>query len=247
MTADYSDGIACLFKGDCRDILGGIVRECSNPIIVTDPPFNVGYGYATYKDRMDEGEYFSMLADIFGQCPSVVVHYPEPLYKLAMRLGEAPERVVSWVYNSNTARQHRDAAYFGIAPDLSRMRQPYKNPNDKRIRERAEKTGGGRMYDWQYSDQVKNVSKAKTPHPCQMPLVIMRYLVGVLPLECDVIDPFMGSGTTGVSVLDLNRTQPGACRRFIGIEMDAGYFEIARNRISSESAKRCLTAWEAAA
>lgn len=96
-----------------------------NAVIVTDPPFNIGYHYSGYSDKMDEDEYFSMLADIVREFPSVIVHYPEALHKLSVAVGRSPERVLSWVYNSNTARQHRDIAYYSIKPNMGGGR--YKN------------------------------------------------------------------------------------------------------------------------
>ena len=44
-----------LYNGDCVDVLQKIDK--TNAIIVTDPPFNVGYKYATYKDRMETDKY----------------------------------------------------------------------------------------------------------------------------------------------------------------------------------------------
>lgn len=59
-----------------------------------------------------------------------------------------------------------------------------------------------------------------------MPLKVMENIVGVLPDDAIIVDPFMGSGTTGI-----------ACRKygvdFIGIEIDEKYFEIAENRINN--------------
>lgn len=55
------------------------------------------------------------------------------------------ERVISWVYASNTGRQHRDVAYYGVKPDLKRVKQPYKNMDDKRIKELYKRTGGGSL------------------------------------------------------------------------------------------------------
>lgn len=161
-------------------------REC---VIVTDPPFNIGYHYATYKDKMKENEYLDFLKEILdnAQLPYVLVHYPEALYKIALKMSEAPEKVVSWVYNSNTPRQHRDIAYFKIKPDFKQMTQPYKNPNDKRIKERIAKgCKGGKLYDWWNENQVKNISKEKTEHPCQMPLQVMKNAVGILPQQARV-------------------------------------------------------------
>jgi DNA modification methylase len=62
-------------------------------------------------------------------------------------------------------------------------------------------------------------------HPTQKNLSLMENLVKIHSNQGDmVIDPFMGSGTTGVACKNLNR-------KFIGIEQDANYFEIAKNRI----------------
>ena len=70
---------------------------------------------------MDEGDYYDMLKDVFGGFPHVIVHYPEALYKHSYNIRMFPERVVSWVYNSNTPRQHRDIAFFGVTPDFNRV------------------------------------------------------------------------------------------------------------------------------
>ena len=200
-------------------------------IVVTDPPFNINYKYNSYKDNMKEDEYYEMLYNYFHDIPSVVIHYPEQLYKLAIKIGKAPEKVISWVYNSNTGKQHRDIAYFDIKPNMGMIRQPYKNLNDKRIKERIAKgCKGAKLYDWWNINQVKNVSKEKTDHPCQMPLEVMKNIIGILPLEALIIDPFMGSGTTGVAVLEMNKEQ-NAKREFIGIEIDKKYYEIAKKRI----------------
>lgn len=212
---------------DCEELLKG-----RKTIIVTDPPFNIGYHYKTYKDNLKEEEYIEFLETIFT-CRNykglVVIHYPESLYKIAFQIGMFPEKVVSWVYNSNTGKQHRDIAFFGIKPDFSKVRQPYKNPNDKRIKERIAKGyKGAKLYDWWDINQVKNVSKEKTKHPCQMPLEVMERIIGILPEDCLIIDPFMGSGTTGVACKKLKRD-------FIGCEIDEEYFNLCVERIQNAS------------
>jgi len=213
-----------LYNGDCLSILP--MLDLSNCIIVTDPPFNIGYHYKSYKDKLPEKEYLSNLKFLFNLCPSVVIHYPETLYKISLYLNTAPTRVVSWVYNSNTGKQHRDIAFFNVKPDFRKVIQPYKNLNDKRIKERiARGILGGKLYDWWNVNQVKNVSKEKTGHPCQMPLEVMTNIIGILPEEYTIIDPFMGSGTTGVACAKLNR-------KFIGIEIDTDYFNICVDRVN---------------
>lgn len=201
--------------------------------IVTDPPFNIGYHYKSYKDNLKENEYFDFLKSIFlmYDIPYIVIHYPESLYKLSFNTGDIPVKVISWVYNSNTAKQHRDIAFFKIKPDMNKVKQPYKNPNDKRIKERiARGIGGGRLYDWWNINQVKNVSKKENSHPCVMPLEVMKRIIGVLPDDYVIFDPFMGSGTTALACKELNRD-------FIGSEIDETYFEIANKRLQKEKQK----------
>jgi DNA modification methylase len=62
-------------------------------------------------------------------------------------------------------------------------------------------------------------------HPTQKPLDVMRWAIDHLPKECrTILDPFMGSGTTGVACAKMDR-------RFVGVELDPGYFETACARI----------------
>lgn len=212
-----------LINGDCIEVLKKY-RE-KKIIIVTDPPFNIGYKYNSYKDNLKEDDYIKWMCQVFGNSPFVCIHYPESLYKICGNLGRYPERVVSWVYNSNTAKQHRDIAFVGVKPDFKKVLQPYKNPNDKRIKERiARGILGAKLYDWWNINQVKNVSKDKTSHPCQMPIEVMTNIIGILPKDYIIVDPFMGSGTTGLACKKLNRD-------FVGVELDKVYFEIAKERI----------------
>ena len=131
-------------------------------VIITDPPFNIGYHYNSYKDKMKSDEYYEMLKQVFTMydLPFICIHYPEDLYRLAIYIQIYPQEVVSWVYNSNTGKQHRDIAFFKIKPNFNQIKQPYKNLDDKRIKERLSRgITGGRLYDWWEINQVKNVSK----------------------------------------------------------------------------------------
>ena len=161
---------------------------------------------------------------MFQFAPFVVIHYPEEIYKIAFQVGEFPDKVVSWVYNSNTPKQHRDIGFFGVKPDFTKYGQPYKNPTDKRIMQRIAEGKPAKLYDWLEINQVKNVSKEKTAHPCQMPIEVMKRIIAILPDDYTIVDPFMGSGTTGVACKLLGR-------KFIGIDMDESYVAIANQRI----------------
>lgn len=68
--------------------------------------------------------------------------------------------------------------------------------------------------------------KERTKHPTQKSLKLMENIIKIHTNEKQtILDPFMGSGTTGVAALKLNRD-------FIGIEIDQEYFEISRQRLS---------------
>lgn len=216
-----------IYNCDCRDLLRSQDIIDKKICIVTDPPFNVGYKYNTYKDNLPEKDYYEFLEHVLTSngLPFVVIHYPEQLYKLSLRVKRFPEKIIAWVYNANTKKQHRDIGFFGVTPDLSKVKQPYKNPKDKRIQEQISKGKTGTdLYDWWFINQVKNVSKEKTAHPCQMPLEVMKNIIGILPDEYIILDPFMGSGTTGVACKELGRD-------FIGCEIDEDYFKIACKRL----------------
>jgi DNA modification methylase len=62
-------------------------------------------------------------------------------------------------------------------------------------------------------------------HPTEKPVSLMRELLTKCPAHWVILDPFMGSGTTGVAAVKLGR-------RFIGIEIEPNYFDISRRRIS---------------
>jgi DNA modification methylase len=223
--SEFTFGDIQIYNGDNLDVLSFLNLDYSKCIFVSDPPFNIGYHYNQYEDKKSEDDYYNWLISIFGTNKQVIIHYPENLYKYACKIGLAPQKVVSWVYNSNTGKQHRDIAFFGIKPDFRKVGQDYKNPNDKRIAKRIAEGKRARLYDWWEINQVKNVSSEKTAHPCQMPLKVMENIIGILPEDYTIIDPFLGSGTTALACQKYDR-------KFIGIELDAEYFEIAKHRIS---------------
>ena len=72
---------------------------------------------------------------------------------------------------------------------------------------------------------VEFASEGKTVHPTQKPIALLEYLIKSYSNENEVVlDNCMGSGSTGVACLNTNR-------KFIGIELDGKYFEIAKKRI----------------
>ena len=72
---------------------------------------------------------------------------------------------------------------------------------------------------------VVEFGRDRGKHPTQKPLALMDWLISTYTNEGDVVlDPFMGSGTTGVAAQNLNRN-------FVGIEKDKSYYEHAKSRM----------------
>lgn len=93
---------------------------------------------------------------------------------------------------------------------------------------RSRWNGGGRLGVFTYAKNVTG-SREKNPHPTTKPTALMLELVELFTdLGETILDPFCGSGTTGVAAIRLGR-------RFIGIEKDAKYAAIARERLAAES------------
>jgi DNA modification methylase len=85
-----------------------------------------------------------------------------------------------------------------------------------------------RIYRLSRIDAHQNLERGKE-HPTQKPIVLMEWCLSFIPDAKTILDPFMGSGTTGVACMRLGR-------QFIGIEREARYFEMACQRI--ENAQR---------
>lgn len=219
----YKDSLCTIINADSRDVMHKLPRG----LVVSDPPYNVGYHYDGYKDNLTTDEYQELIRTVCP-LPCVLIHYAEDLCALSWTLEEIPEKMVAWVYPSNTARQWRGIAWWGCKPDFRKDGQPYKNPTDKRIAQRIADGKQCRLYDWWEVNQVKNVGAEKTEHPCQIPQEIMRRILKITDCQL-VIDPFAGSGTTLAAAKQLGIPS-------IGIERNEKYCEIAARRVASELA-----------
>jgi len=81
---------------------------------------------------------------------------------------------------------------------------------------------------FKYTQRWTNfVNTKETQHPTEKPVALMEFCINIFDAK-SILDPFMGSGTTGVACKNLNRN-------FIGIEKDENYFNIAKNRIESHT------------
>ncbi len=108
-----------------------------------------------------------------------------------------------WVYNTNVGHspRHFTTAHRSILHAVKskqnrfykdQVAEPYLNPNDKRIRQRIADGHKGRMpYSWVYHDLVKNVSKDKTFHACQISLPLVEKLIKAATKEGDDVLIFL--------------------------------------------------------
>ena len=88
---------------------------------------------------------------------------------------------------------------------------------------------GNALHDFYESSVAPKSERAFGKHPTQKPVELMDYFVRALSNPGDlVLDPFMGSGTTGVSALALGR-------KFTGVELNEQYFDIAKKRMGVEN------------
>jgi len=214
-----------IYCGNCLDIVDEIPAEA---FIISDPPYNQGYHYDNYSDNLGKQEYRDLLYGVFSGRKSVIIHYPEETISIlaTLDLGKCNDSV-SWVYNSNTAKQHRLITWWNCKPDFRNIPQPYKNPTDKRIKQRMAEGKTCRGYDWWGINQVKNVSKADNAHSCPIPEEVAKRIILSTTKPGDlVVDPFCGSGTILKVAKELGRN-------YIGIEISPEYVEIANKRISS--------------
>ena len=209
-----------VINGDYRDY------EIPKGLVITDPPYNQGYNYNDYKDRLNEQDYIELLSKI--PTPCVIIHYPEETINILPKaIKDKCEQVVCWVYNSNTGKQSRLISWWGCKPDFRKVRQPYKNLKDKRIQKRiSEGNTGAKLYDWWEINQVKNVSKEKTNHPCQIPEEVIRRIILTTAQPNDlIIDVFAGSGTLAKVANELGYNS-------LSYEIDVTYCDIINKRVS---------------
>lgn len=218
-----NDDVGTVYNNDFRDI----IEHLEFDYIITDPPYNVGYDYPDYKDSMSSENYIQMLSHL-NKYKVAMVHYAEDF---CGDVGEAmgrPQRCVSWCYSSNLPRQSRMIAWFGCKPDFNKVKQPYKNPNDKRIKALvAGGSLGGRMYDWWSDIQlVKNVSKDKCKSfTNQMPIELLERIILMTTNPGDtILDPFFGSGSLYFACKNTGR-------KCIGIEQSEKHLESFMSRL----------------
>lgn len=126
--------------------------------------------------------------------------------------------------SSNCRRDYLRREYEDLRREYEHLRREYEH-----LRRPFSVTA-----DVPYTDvwTFPTVQAYKGKHPCEKPLAMMEHIARASSREgATVLDCFVGSGTTGVACVNLNRN-------FIGIEKDAEYYEVARERIAKAAAGR---------
>lgn len=191
----FKDDILTLYKGDMREIL----QDLNFNYIITDPPYNINYKYPDFNDRMTESEYINLL-NTMEAFKCVVIHYPESICNIVCEALGRVQKVIVWAYNNNASfKAHRSIAFFNCKPNFNKVKQPYKDPNDYRIKKLIEKgSKGARSYDVISDIQlIKNTSKEKVKgFTNQIPIKLLERIISLTTEPGDIIcDPFFGTGS----------------------------------------------------
>lgn len=205
-----------ILNKDFREIIKDLDKE--NTLIITDPPYNVGWKYDTYKDKISENEYLELFSHFKG-FKLVVIHYIEDIIKYVVPTMGVPQKVVQWVYNSNMKKQHRSIAFFNCKPDFSKVKQKPKNPEDIRVNSVVN------IYDWWNINLVKNVSSEKEDYSNQIPEKVIANIIKTTSEKEKIFDPFMGSGTTLAVASKLGF-------KYIGTDISEKAYKITKERLN---------------
>ena len=205
-----------LILGDCREVLKTLGKVDA---VVTDPPYGVNYAGSATKEKKKDGIGYAS----FDDTPEAIEAICVPAVRAAVALARSsivtpgnanafkydPPRALGAIYYPAGANSgpwgfvcSQVLFYYGKDPYLA---------NALGSRPNAFSATGEPHQD--------------IDHPCPKPVGQMMWMVtrASLPTET-VLDPFMGSGTTGVACAKLGR-------KFIGIEIEPKYFDIACRRI----------------
>jgi site-specific DNA-methyltransferase (adenine-specific)/modification methylase len=204
-----SDGVT-LHLADCREILPTLGRVDA---VVTDPPYGIsavargeiGSGGKLPSRKFERSDWDNQTAD----------------QAVAMAIKLARHAII---FGGN---------YYALPPSSCWLVWDKLNTGDFADCELAwtNLRKAVRRIQFRWNGMIRQNNEPRGDHPTQKPLGVMRWCIQHLPDDArTILDPFMGSGTTGVAAVSLGR-------KFIGIEIEEKYFDIARRRIAAELAR----------
>lgn len=227
-------GDALLYLADCRDVgtteMGGAAAD----VIISDPPFSIphkfsaqdgGRGCRTLSWDWDRDlsveDIVAVFAPMFAQATSAFVFCGlRQATPLAEALADAgmTDKMAAWVkrYPPPPAPGNWWTSAFQLAVYGYRSKAYFGDVDPKR----------SNVFT---ADALRHGNSEKNGHPTQTPIAVMGKITRALVQPgALVLDPFMGTGTTGVAAL----RQGG---RFIGIEKEERWFDLACERIAAET------------
>lgn len=240
-----------LFKGDCIEIMKNI-KDKSIDLILCDPPFG------TTDCKWDNIIPFDLMWEQYNRIikdnGAIVLFSAQPFTTKLIHSNLKNYRY-SWYWMKNTCtgfafakhqpmRKVEDINVFYKRKPLY-IPQGLKKLDKPKIKKRKNKISNRdtiynedtlmKEHIVEYTNYPNNVlefkKESKTVHPTQKPVDLLEYLINTYTVEGHVVlDSCMGSGSVGVACATTNR-------RFIGIELDNTYFELAKNRIEKSYMK----------
>ena len=239
--------------GDCIEVLSGVSRPFAD-LIFADPPFNIGYKYDKYKDKLKKENYIAWTKDWMTVCTKVLRpdgsfyiaigdEYAANVKIIADELGLVLRNWLIWHYTfgqqskNKFARSHTHIFYF-VKDKKNFTFNDYavRIPSDRQLLYNDKRANpAGKMPDdvWNGYSRVCGTFKERLGwHPCQMPENLLKRIIAVSsnPSDC-VLDPFSGSGTTLAAAYQLGRN-------YVGIDISEKYVKNAEKRLAELSKKQ---------
>lgn len=230
-----------LIQGDCLVEMAKLPEQ-SIDLVLTDPPY--GTTNCKWDSIIPLDLMWEQIERIIKPNGAIILFGSEPFSSM-LRMSNIKNYKYDWLWKKERGlgflnakrmplRDTENITVFYRKPPLynPQMREgkPYKarnNPDKQKGTNREYKSVETINTGERYPLTTIEFQRPRTTvHPTQKPIALMEYLIKTYTNEGETILDFtMGSGTTGVACVNLNRN-------FIGIELDPDYFEIAKNRIS---------------
>ena len=202
-------GNATLYLGDCMDILPTLDKMDA---VITDPPYGIGESSKKVASR--------------GKLAA-----PKDYGDFDWDKAPPPDALIELIRTKGQYQAFFGGNYFTLPPTSCWLVWDKLNgSNDFADCELAWTNWpkAVRRLQWRWNGMIRQGNEERY-HPTQKPLEVMKWVIELCPKADIILDPFMGSGTTGVAAVQMGR-------KFIGIEREPKYFEIACKRI--EDAQR---------
>lgn len=202
------DGSVRLILGDCRDILPTLEAD-SMDLLLTDPPYAVGWGYDVFDDKMTPDEWQEWMQPRFAEFRRVAA--------TVLMTGQARLPQLARIEPWDWLLQWWKPAAMGRSPVGVNNWEPI--------------AVWGKMPKAKVNDVIRACvipDAAVEFHPCPKPLQWATGQLDLWPEAETVCDPFLGSGTSAIAAIRRRR------RSFIGIELSREYFSGAVRRVRAE-------------